>query len=107
MNGSEQPSALKPDKAPFWIRIFYAPFNLRSEMIVFHIGSTIGEFMEWENKGEEKWGSFLRIRVLVDMDKPLKKGTTLKDKEGSSFNFSSSMNACLTSAIIVGKLAIF
>lgn len=41
--------------------------------------------MEWDNKGEEKWGSFLRFRVLINLEKPLKKGTFLKSKEGIEF----------------------
>lgn len=48
IKGEEQPSALRPCKTPFWVRIHDMPFKLRSEVVVKHIGNIIGEFQEWE-----------------------------------------------------------
>lgn len=53
--------------------------------MVKQIGNAIGSFMEWENKGEDKWGKFLRMRVLINLEKPLRRGTILKNKYGAGF----------------------
>lgn len=85
LKGREQPSDLRPCCSPFWVQIFYIPFNLRSETVAKQIGNVIGTFLEWENKGVDKWGKFLRIRVLLNLENPLKKGTILKCKNGAAF----------------------
>lgn len=98
INGREQSSAIKPHKTPFWVQVYDVPFILRSNAVVKHIGNTIGEFLDWENKGDEKWGSFLRIRVLMDLEKPLKKGTMLKNKNEAvykiNFKYESLFDFC-------------
>lgn len=88
MKVNEQPSSLRPHNTPFWVRVCDVPFNLRSEAVVKQIGDMIGDFMEWDNRGDDKWGSFLRLGVLIDLKKPLRRGTILRNKEGSKFKIS-------------------
>lgn len=85
IKGEEQSYSLRPCKTPFWVRIYDIPFNLRSEVVVRQIGNSIGVLQEWENKGDARWGKFLRMRVLLDLEKPLKRGTILKGRNGVVF----------------------
>lgn len=63
-----------------------------------HIGNVIGKFLKWENKGEGKWERYLRLRILVDLEKPLKRGTIIKNKKGTvykiSFKFERLLDLC-------------
>lgn len=61
---------------------------MRTEAVVKRIGDVIGAFLEWDNVGDSKWGRYLRLRTLVDLEKPLKKGTILKSMEGLTFRVS-------------------
>ncbi|CAI8614953.1 unnamed protein product [Vicia faba] len=42
------------------------------------LGNIVGEFMETDQKKANRFGKFLRIKVKVDLRKPLKRGTVLK-----------------------------
>lgn len=35
--------------------------------------------------GDDRWGKYLRMRVLLDLEKPLKRGTILKGRDGSTY----------------------
>lgn len=103
----EQPLALKLRSTPFWVRVYDIPFNLRTKVVAKQIGNVIGEYVEWKNKGEGKWGSFLCMRVLVDMGKPLRRGTMLKSKDDSVLGSSLNLIGFLISATAVAGWGTF
>lgn len=104
IKGVEQPSTLKPYKTPIWVGVYDTPFILRTERVIGQIGNVIGEFLGWDNTGEGKWGRFLRLRVLVDLNKPLKKGTILRSKEGAVYKISFKFGRLMDLCYICGKV---
>uniref|UniRef100_A0A803Q743 Zinc knuckle CX2CX4HX4C domain-containing protein n=1 Tax=Cannabis sativa TaxID=3483 RepID=A0A803Q743_CANSA len=60
---------------PFWIQVFRLPFLSKSETLARFIGNLIGTFFDvHEDSLSEGWGPFLRIRVAIDLSKPLLRG---------------------------------
>lgn len=77
---------------------------MRTETVVKQIGSVLGEFVEWENKGEDNWGRFMRITVIEDLEKPLKNGTILKNKGGKAYRIPFKFERLLDFCYICGKV---
>ncbi|XVF71961.1 hypothetical protein PTKIN_Ptkin12aG0082300 [Pterospermum kingtungense] len=76
-------SSMFPEKVnmnwcPFWVQVHGLPLDLMNEKIGIVIGETIGEIMEVETDWEQQaWGRWLRIRVNIDVSKPLKRGSKI------------------------------
>ncbi|GAU21788.1 hypothetical protein TSUD_329120, partial [Trifolium subterraneum] len=77
ISGNEQPSELAMDSVSFWVRVYDLPLKLRSEGIAKKLGNTVGTFEEMDMKESNRMGKFLRMRVYVDLKKPLKRGSKL------------------------------
>lgn len=54
---------------------------LQSETMARKIGNIIGAFEEMDYREACRMGRFLRIKVLIDLKNPLKRGTIVKFKE--------------------------
>ena len=82
ITGNEQPADVSLSYSPFWVRIHNLPFNCRSTEDVKTIASAMGAVMETENDelGLEK---FCRVRVLVDVNKPLRRFQKIKNKNNT------------------------
>ncbi|XP_057440214.1 uncharacterized protein LOC130732119 [Lotus japonicus] len=78
ITGEEQPSELNPHLCPIWVRIYNLPLNLRDEQSVLRIGSCLGKFLDYDKSEECLMGKYARARVMVDLQKPLKRGTNIK-----------------------------
>ena len=61
-------------KTMFWVQIHNLPFSLLTVEAALSIGETIGEVHQPKDTGEMRGGSFMRVRVEVDITKPLCKG---------------------------------
>lgn len=69
-------------RSDFWLRIFNLPIGYRNEIIAKKIGNMIGEFMEMDkNENCGMWGNNIRIKVKLDISRPLKRGLMLKIDE--------------------------
>ncbi|KAM6577860.1 hypothetical protein CsatB_029697 [Cannabis sativa] len=63
---------------PFWVQVLQLPFLSKSELLARVIGNLIGSFIEvHEDSLYEGWGPFLRIRVGIDVSKPILRGQTV------------------------------
>jgi hypothetical protein len=64
--------------SPFWIQIHDMPLICMTKSIGSKIGESLGilEAVDTEGEGVE-WGSVLRIRVIIDIQKPLERGRSL------------------------------
>uniref|UniRef100_A0A803P0U8 Zinc knuckle CX2CX4HX4C domain-containing protein n=1 Tax=Cannabis sativa TaxID=3483 RepID=A0A803P0U8_CANSA len=60
---------------PFWIQVYRLPFLSKSEALAKILGNMVGTFLEvHEDSLNEGWGPFLRMRVGIDVSKPLLRG---------------------------------
>lgn len=60
---------IKLDVVMFWVQIKGFPLNLCMETSVKRLSEEVGEFLEMENL--EKAMGFLRVKILMDIVKPM------------------------------------
>lgn len=82
VNGDEQPSQVKLDTSPFWVRIYNLPFNCRTEVEIRAIASCLGLVMEVDvdEFGLER---FCRVKILLNVSKPLRRKQRIRRKDGT------------------------
>nr|XP_023888271.1 uncharacterized protein LOC112000387 [Quercus suber]POE66435.1 uncharacterized protein CFP56_29282 [Quercus suber] len=74
---------VKFTKQPFWIQVWGLPFDLINEEAGNDIGRSIGELVEVDCKAFTlEQSRFLRIRVEVPLNKPLRRGVPVINPEG-------------------------
>ena len=70
----------------FWLQIWGLPFDMMSEKIGRHIGNSIGNFMAADSRS---WSldqaKFMRIRVNIALDKPLRRCGVVASPEREKF----------------------
>ncbi|GAB2238051.1 hypothetical protein Droror1_Dr00015953 [Drosera rotundifolia] len=67
------------DRLPIWIRVFNLPINKMNMRVAIVIGDKVGRFVEADvDDNGRKIGRYLRIRVELDVTKPLRRGVVLK-----------------------------
>ena len=72
--------------SPFWLQIWGLPFNMMSKRIGRDIGNSIGIFMATDSKlGSSNQAKFMRIRVNIPLDKPLRRCGVVTSPEGEKF----------------------
>lgn len=77
IKGSVQPSAINITHCPFWLRMYNLPLDSRSEKDVRTIAGSMGEILEVETD-EVLWDRSARVRVLLDITKPLRRLQRIK-----------------------------
>jgi hypothetical protein len=78
-DGLSSPSDYRFEKAAFWVRINNLPLSCMSLVVGNQIGSSMGQVLEADvDEGGMGWGECLRIKVLLDLQKPLLRGRKLK-----------------------------
>ena len=76
---SEQPQMVPLYHTSFWIQVYNLPIGFLSEKVLQNIGNYIGEFQASdENNLMGVWRNYMRIRVSLDVRKPLKRRMKLK-----------------------------
>jgi 14-3-3 protein epsilon len=67
-----------------WVQIHDLPMGLMKEKIGIQFANYIGAFVEYDkNNNSSFWRQYMRIRVQIDVRRPLKKDTKVKNKEGA------------------------
>lgn len=80
---SENLSTLSFTEVAFWVQVHNVPFNCMNSVMAQRLGEVIGKVEEIENSGMNDWtGPFMRIRVIIDITKPLRRGLKVKNSEG-------------------------
>nr|XP_023904040.1 uncharacterized protein LOC112015827 [Quercus suber] len=70
----------------FWIQIHNLPFQLLTIEAALSIGETIGKVSRPKDLGEMRGGNFMRVRVEVDITKPLCRGKKISwDEKGDGW----------------------
>ncbi|OMO61206.1 hypothetical protein COLO4_33502 [Corchorus olitorius] len=93
-DGIKKPESIVFDTCPFWVRIFDLPPIMMTEKIGAAVGSVIGPVLEVDHQ----WGSFIRIRVLVDVTKPLVDNSVVSSPYGDrdvEFRYEDMPDICL------------
>jgi hypothetical protein len=77
-DGTTPPSQLVFNHSPFWIQAHDMPLICMNKNVGTKIGNSMGELLEVDVAGDGMgWGSYLRLRVNIDITKPLERGRAL------------------------------
>ncbi|OMO70912.1 reverse transcriptase [Corchorus capsularis] len=77
-DGLDQPEDIVFDVSPIWVRVFGLPPGYMTDMIGLAIGESLGRVQDVDMDD----GRYIRLRVDLDIYKPLQKGTTVTTPEG-------------------------
>lgn len=78
-DGLTPPSKYLFDKAAFWVRMYNLPLACMSMVVGQQIGSSMGNVDEVDvDEGGMGWGESLRVKITLDLHKPLSRGRKLK-----------------------------
>ncbi|CAH9070944.1 unnamed protein product [Cuscuta epithymum] len=91
-------------EADFWVQVHNVPQKFRNLNSTKRIGNFFGSFIKFDERSYgDKTKSFLRIKIRMDVRKPLKRGTSLK-KEGRGhwvdFKYDKLPNFCFICGVI-------
>ena len=89
---------LRFTKAKFWVQIHGLPMRLLDPETAVELGESLGEVSEMENPKELVGNDFVRVKVEVDISKPLRRGCKIEIEEDSerwvSFKYEKLPNFC-------------
>ena len=72
--------------SPFWVQIWGLPFELMSDEVGRELGNNIGRFIEVDRRARHSnQVKSMKIRVDLQLDKPLRRGGKIASVEGEKF----------------------
>lgn len=82
----ENPQEVNLNMAEMWIQAHNLPNDFFTEKVAAAIGQTLGTFVKADKKNfEGSWKSFLRMRLQIDITKPLRRKLKMKKEGGEPF----------------------
>lgn len=104
-DGTIPPSKYTFEKAAFWVRMIDLPLGCMGQAIGRRIGETVGavEMVDTDANGIG-WGEFLRVKILLDLSKPLPRGRKINIQGKCvwiTFQYEHLPKLCFTCGIIV------
>lgn len=81
-DGSSPVQELSFDRTSFWVQIHNLPFSLMTVEAAISLGESLGIVSIPRDKSEMKGINFMRIRVAVDVTKPLCRGKVFTWDQG-------------------------
>lgn len=51
------------------------------------VGNKLSDFVDWDDSDEGRWGHFMRLRVNMDLQKPLRSGIMVRKSSGKVLKF--------------------
>lgn len=79
-----EPSEFILNHSPFWVRLYNLPFGYRSNEIIKAISASIGEVLEVEDDDYAELEPFRRVKVMIDVTKPIKRFQRIRIKGGDT-----------------------
>ncbi|KAL5852076.1 hypothetical protein ACOSQ3_007194 [Xanthoceras sorbifolium] len=67
--------------AEFWIQIYNIPFICMNRTVARLIAKAVGSVVDFPMDSKDLWGKFLRIKVRLDITKPLKRRIRMRLEE--------------------------
>lgn len=87
LGDGEDPNTVHLQDVEMWVQVYDIPRGLLSENILRSIGTSIGKFVKMDaNTLDGVWKSFVRIRVTLNVQKPLKRRLKSK-REGDGWSW--------------------
>ncbi|KAL2941944.1 hypothetical protein RDABS01_030294 [Bienertia sinuspersici] len=84
ITGEEQISEITLNSTPCWFRVYDMPFAKRSATFARDIGECMGEFLEFDDTDPLGLDNFMRVKVMIDIGKPLRRGAKIATSANSS-----------------------
>lgn len=82
----ENPAEVKLCSLSIWIQIYNLPMGYMMESVGKQLGNFFGTFMEYDVKNNTSiWREYMRIRIKLDVRKPLKRKKKIMKKDGTEF----------------------
>ncbi|TXG48811.1 hypothetical protein EZV62_024686 [Acer yangbiense] len=78
LEGTGNISQLSFNKAKFWVQIHDIPIMCMNRRMAKWLAEQIGEVIDIPSESRDCWGKFLRVKVLIDISRPLKRWLQLK-----------------------------
>ena len=89
---------LKLDKASFWVQVHNIPIGYRNKSVAADICEGIGQVDRSRDDAESDGGSYIRVRVTLDVFQPLCRGRVVTFEEGGkiwiNFRYERLPNIC-------------
>lgn len=77
IKGDEQPSEVVFTNTPFWVQLEDVPFNRRNMSVAYEVGEYMGGFLKYDDSDPLGWEAEMRIKVMLEIDKPLRRGVKI------------------------------
>lgn len=80
----ELPSQMSLNHINIWVQVHHVPDGFMTRVVGEQLGNFVGEFLEYDiNNNTGFWRSYTRLRVCVDVQKPLKREKKVRKPGGS------------------------
>lgn len=84
IKAGEDPFKVPLNEVYFWIQIYHLPVGYMSEVVDKQLGNFFGTFLKYDsNNNSSLWRECMRLRVRVDVHKPLKRRNKICKKDKS------------------------
>ncbi|KAJ4822428.1 hypothetical protein Tsubulata_034206 [Turnera subulata] len=83
VTGDEVLTQVDLEEVPIWVQMHNIPWNQRSQSNVMSIALKAGTFICFDEKGEKGWGSFVRVRINMHVEKPIRRSVFIHTGQGT------------------------
>lgn len=91
------------DSSIFWVQIHDLPFSFMSNEVAFSIKESLGDVIPTKDLSELSGSNFMRVRVAIDITKPLCRGRESHGTRNHKVRYHSNISGYPTSVIGVGS----
>ncbi|XP_031108627.1 uncharacterized protein LOC116013111 [Ipomoea triloba] len=99
------PQEIQLTTADFWVQAFNIPSSMQTKKTAEMVGAFLGSFIKVdENNLDGLWKSFMRIRVQMNITKPLKRKMKVKPPGGDTFYIEFKYERLATFCFICGLI---
>ena len=81
-DGTEEVRDMKFELANFWVQVHDLPLRFRNRKVAEHLCEAIGTVTRGEENSDKEGGRFVRVRVTVNIQKPLCRGRVVSLDDG-------------------------
>ena len=78
------PESYKLESCDFWIQIYNIPWDVLKEEIITYVAKGLGRMTSINRRGAQKWSNFARVKISIDITKPLTNHLVLPLLDGTN-----------------------